>query len=165
MEGFSANPCAVNWEWHNGFYPVLSMPVTLRDANGGPLIQSVWQLQLIGWLMGQEREDGDHKKCPRLSGNDVTVGTTKWPLKRNLMAARERASTQSSSGLSHQKASFTPFRSRWCRNKPLIVTTQKRDCDGGQGLSAFLKTSRKFVSDRRFHNTPRIELFSESRMM
>lgn len=60
------NPYKINWEWHNGFYPPLSMPVTLCDGNGGPLIQSVWQLQLIGWLMGERglREGMEIAKKP-----------------------------------------------------------------------------------------------------
>lgn len=48
-EGFNATPHTENWEWHNGFYLVLSMPVTLWDANGG-VFNPICLTAEIDWL-------------------------------------------------------------------------------------------------------------------
>lgn len=56
------------------------------------------------------------------------------------------------------KSNFTNF-------IPLQRFRETRDDEGGLGLSAFKNVPQKFVSAHHFHNSPRIELFSESYMM
>lgn len=79
--------------------------------------------------------------------------------------------------LSHQNqllsrlSDFTDVKINYKSNCNDIILLQRfretgeRDYEGGLGLSAFKKCLTNFVSARHFHNAPRIELFSESRMM
>lgn len=150
-EGSNAIPYTVNWEWHNGFYPALSMPVTLWEGNGGPLIQSVWKLQLIGWLMMQRsvirkwchyRHCQDDPVTPKVSPNG-REGVKMSHLDHQSLSRQN----QILSCLSDCSDMRINYKSN-CNNinpPQRFWETGERDYEGAPRPKCLLKTSHKFA--------------------